>query len=153
MANMIFKHHPESFVAGGSRRNGLHRRCHHFLYARLFRISTRQHHSQHDVALAENARETIAVDHHDAAHLRLGHGANGVHYRGSERNSDNGSAEKRHKLPPNFPFIWERILYYSTRSTLIKFVFPERCNGAPPVMTTCWPGSRHPASCAALIGK
>src|SRR5262249_32513008 len=39
---------------------------------------------------------------------------------------------------------------YSTRSTLIKFVLPEWCRGAPPVMTTCWPASMCPACRAAL---
>ncbi len=40
---------------------------------------------------------------------------------------------------------------HSTRSTLMKFVLPATCSGAPPVMITCWPESTYPALRAAAI--
>src|SRR5262249_9159631 len=39
--------------------------------------------------------------------------------------------------------------HYSTGSTLMKFVFPGTCSGAPPVMTTFCPDSIYPALLAA----
>src|SRR5712671_6342258 len=50
---------------------------------------------------------------------------------------------------------WRKALlthfFYSTLSTLMKFVLPETWSGTPPVMTTCWPAWRCPALRAAWM--